>query len=149
MSVFEEVNTALLQAMKARDESRLRALRGIKSAFLLAKTEKGTESLSDEKEIQVLQKMLKQRKESLAIYTEQNRQDLARQEAEEIAVIETFLPAQLDDDALRSRLQEIIARMGASGKKDMGRVMGTAGKELAGLADGRKIAQIVTTLLGE
>lgn len=149
MALFDQINEDIKSAMKNKEEGRLRALRGIKSAFLLAKTEKGAnDELSPEKEIQVLQKLVKQRKESLEIYTAQNRSDLAAAEAEEIAVIETYLPKQMDVTELRTTLSAIIARVGAVGPQDMGKVMGAATKELAGKADGKLISGIVKELLG-
>ena len=149
MALFDQINEDIKSAMKNREEGRLRALRGIKSAFLLAKTEKGAnDELSPEKEIQVLQKLVKQRKESLEIYNAQNRKDLADVESEEIAVIESYLPKQMEESELRLILQTIISRVGASGPQDMGKVMGAATKELAGKADGRMISSIVKELLG-
>ena len=148
MSLFDQINEDMKSAMKNKEEGRLRALRGIKSAFLLAKTEKGAgDELTSEKEIQVLQKLVKQRKESFEIYSQQNRKDLADVEAEEIAVIETYLPKQMDETELRNKLQEIITQVGASGPQDMGKVMGAATKELAGKADGKTISAIVKELL--
>jgi len=148
MSLFDQVNEDIKSAMKNKQEGRLRALRGIKSAFLLAKTEKGAaEELTAEKEIQVLQKLVKQRKESFEIYTQQNRKDLADAEAEEIAVIEAYLPKQMDEAELRTILQGLITRVGAAGPQDMGKVMGAASKELAGKADGKTISAIVKELL--
>lgn len=148
MGVFEQVNEDIKSAMKNREEGRLRGLRGIKSALLLAKTEKGAaDELTPEKEMQVLQKLVKQRKESLDIYTQQNRKDLADAEAEEIAVIEQYLPKQMEAAELRSVLTDIIKRSGASGPQDMGKVMGLATKELAGKADGKMISQLVKEIL--
>ena len=149
MSLFEQVNEDIKSAMKNREEGRLRALRGIKSAFLLAKTEKGaSEELTPEKEVQVLQKLVKQRKESYDIYVQQNRPDLASAEAEEIAVIEKYLPKQMDESDIRTAVKDIITKTGAQGQKDMGKVMGMATKELAGKADGKTISGIVKELLG-
>ncbi|MBC8172512.1 MAG: GatB/YqeY domain-containing protein [Chitinophagales bacterium] len=148
MNLFDQVNEDIKSAMKNREEGRLRALRGIKSALLLVKTEKGAaDELSAEKEMQVLQKLLKQRKESLEIYTQQNRADLAQIETEEIVVIEKYLPAQMGEDELRNILKSIIERVGASSPADMGKVMGVATKELAGKADGKMISQVVKELL--
>jgi uncharacterized protein len=148
MSIFDQVNEGIKTAMKNKEEATLRALRGVKSALLLAKTEKGAaDELSEEKEIQVLQKLVKQRKESLEIYTTQNRPELAAAEAEEIAVIEKFLPKQMDESELRTTLQSIIAAVGASGPQDMGKVMGAATKQLAGKADGKMISALVKELL--
>lgn len=148
MSIFDQVNEGIKNAMKNKEEATLRALRGVKSALLLAKTEKGAANeLSEEKEIQVLQKLVKQRKESLEIYTAQNRADLAAVESEEIAVIEKFLPKQMDEAEVRGILQNIIATVGASGPQDMGKVMGVATKQLAGKADGKLISTLVKELL--
>ncbi|MBK7037462.1 MAG: GatB/YqeY domain-containing protein [Bacteroidetes bacterium] len=148
MTIFDQVNEDIKTAMKNREEGRLRALRGVKSALLLAKTEKGADdTLSDEKEMQVLQKLLKQRKESFDIYTQQNRPELAEVEAEEIAVIEKFLPAQMSEDELRAILNTIIATMGATGPQDMGKVMGAATKQLAGKADGKAVSAMVKAML--
>ena len=150
MSIFDQVNEGIKNAMKNKEEATLRALRGVKSALLLAKTEKGAaDELSEEKEIQVLQKLVKQRKESLEIYTTQNRHELAVVEAEEIAVIEKFLPKQMDEATLRTELQNIIAAVGAAGPQDMGKVMGAATKQLAGKADGKMISQLVKELLAK
>ncbi len=148
MTIFDQVNEDIKTAMKNREEGRLRALRGVKSALLLAKTEKGADdTLSDEKEMQVLQKLLKQRKESFDIYTQQNRPELAEVEAEEIAVIEKFLPAQMSEDELRAILNTIISTMGATGPQDMGKVMGAATKQLAGKADGKAVSVMVKAML--
>jgi hypothetical protein len=148
MTLFELVNEDIKAAMKNKEEGRLRALRGIKSALLLAKTEKGAaDVLTPEKEIQVLQKLVKQRKESLEIYTRQNRKDLADAEAEEIAVIEKYLPKQMDETELRSILSALITKTGATGPQDMGKVMGIATKELAGKAEGKVISLLVKELL--
>lgn len=148
MTIFDQVNEDIKSAMKNREEGRLRALRGVKSALLLAKTEKGADdTLSNEKELQVLQKLLKQRKESFEIYTQQNRPELAEVEAEEIAVIEKFLPAQMSEDELRAILNTIIATMGATGPQDMGKVMGAATKQLAGKADGKAVSAMVKAML--
>ncbi|HRG29101.1 MAG TPA: GatB/YqeY domain-containing protein [Chitinophagales bacterium] len=150
MSIFDQVNEGIKNAMKNKEEATLRALRGVKSALLLAKTEKGAaDELSEEKEIQVLQKLVKQRKESLEIYTTQNRPELAAVEAEEIAVIEKFLPKQMDEATLRTELQNIITTVGAAGPQDMGKVMGAATKQLAGKADGKMISQLVKELLAK
>ncbi|HAE35817.1 MAG TPA: glutamyl-tRNA amidotransferase, partial [Bacteroidetes bacterium] len=137
MSLLDTVNKDIVQAMKSKEEATLRALRGIKSAILLAQTEKGaSDELSAEKEMQLLTKLVKQRKESLDIYTAQNRADLAADEAAEIAVIERYLPAQMSEDELKTALEKIIAETGASGPGDLGKVMGVATKSLAGKADG-------------
>ncbi|KRP07578.1 MAG: glutamyl-tRNA amidotransferase [Sphingobacteriales bacterium BACL12 MAG-120802-bin5] len=148
MSLTDTINNDIKTAMKSKDEAALRALRGIKSALLLAKTEKGAgDSISGEKELQILQKLVKQRKESLDIYVQQGRKDLADAEAEEIAVIERYLPAPMSEAELRAALTEIIATTGASGPADMGKVMGAATQQLAGKADGKTISAMVRTLL--
>jgi uncharacterized protein YqeY len=149
MSLFDQVNDGIKDAMKNKQEGRLRALRGIKAALLLAKTEKGAEdTLSDAKEMQVLTKMMKQREESYATYVAQNRNDLADAEKEEMDVIATFLPKQMSPEELRAEVTAIINQLGATGMKDMGRVMGTATKQLAGKTDGDKISVIVKEILG-
>ncbi|HWV71784.1 MAG TPA: GatB/YqeY domain-containing protein [Pseudosphingobacterium sp.] len=148
MSLENTINQDIKSAMLAKDEPRLRALRAIKSALLLAKTEKGaSEILSEDAEIKVLQKLMKQRKESAEIYQQQNRQDLYQIEKEEQDVIETYLPKQLGREEISERIQAIITQLGASGMKDMGRVMAMANKELAGTADGRTVSEIVKELL--
>ncbi|MEZ5014375.1 MAG: GatB/YqeY domain-containing protein [Chitinophagales bacterium] len=148
MGLFEQINEDIKSAMKNKEEARLRGLRGIKSALLLARTEKGAgDALTNEKEMQILQKLVKQRKESLDIYAQQGRTDLATAEQEEIDVIEHYLPKQMDEATLRTTLQQIIAQVGASGPQDMGKVMGTATKQLAGQADGKMISAIVKELL--
>jgi uncharacterized protein len=144
----QTINQEIKAAMLARNEARLRGLRAIKAAVLLAKTEKGAgENLGDDAELKVLQRLAKQRKESAEIYRTQNREDLYAIEMEELAVIEEFLPGQLSRDEITVILQGIIARTGAAGPRDMGKVMGPANKELAGRADGRLISEIVKELL--
>ncbi|MFN3939449.1 MAG: GatB/YqeY domain-containing protein [Chitinophagales bacterium] len=148
MDLFEKINEDLKTAMRNKDEAALRALRGVKSALLLAKTEKGAaDTLSAEKEIQVLQKLVKQRKESLEIYNTQNRPELAKAEEEEIAIIEKYLPAQMSESELKSVLLQIITQAGATSVSDLGKVMGIASKQLAGKADGKAIAAMVKQLL--
>lgn len=138
----------LKQAMKDKNEIALRTLRAIKAALLEAKTAADAKAvLTEADEMKLLQKMAKQRKDSLAIFKEQNREDLAQKEADELSVLETFLPQPLDDATLNAKIQEIVAQTGASGPADMGKVMGLANKQLAGQADGAKIAQIVKALL--
>ena len=134
--------------MLAKDNVRLRGLRAIKAAILLAKTEKGGgEVMTEDAEIKVLQKLAKQRKESAEIYKTQNREDLYQIEAEELEVIEAFLPKQLGREEIVAVIKEVIASTGASSVKDMGKVMGVANKELAGKADGRTISEVVKELL--
>lgn len=148
MDLFDRISDDIKKAMLAKDRVRLEALRGIKKEFLEAKTAKGSDgTLTDEAAMKVLVKMAKQRRESAAIYTEQSRQDLADGELAEVAVIEEYLPKQLSDEELTARLQEIIARVGATSPAMMGKVMGVATKELAGLADGRAISAKVKELL--
>jgi len=135
-------------AMKAKDEAALRGLRAIKAEIIKAKAEPGAAGeISPETENKMLQKMLKQRKDSLEIYRTQNRADLAKKEEEEIAIIERFLPAQLTEDQLKDELRKIIADVGASSPADMGKVMGAASKQLAGKADGKTISSAVRELL--
>jgi uncharacterized protein YqeY len=147
-SLEQKIMADLKAAMLAKDEAALRSLRAIKAAILLAKTAEGaTGELSEEAEIKLLQKMVKQRKDSLEIFQQQSRPELAQKEIEEIAVIEKFLPKQMDDAALRAALVAIVTRLGASSPADMGKVMGAANKELAGKADGKTIAAFVKELL--
>jgi len=148
MTLKERVDTDIKQAMLAKDKVRLQALRSIKSQVLLAETEKGAaEGISPDTEMKLLTKAAKQRRESAELYAQQGRADLEEVELSELAVIEEFLPKQLDEGDLRTRLVEIIQRVGASGPSDIGKVMGVASKELAGQADGRAISQIVGQLL--
>jgi len=148
MSLIDTVNADIKTAMKNKVEVDLRALRGIKSALLLAQTEKGaSDTISEEKEIQILQRLVKQRKESLDIYSKQGREDLAATESEEIEVIERYLPEQLSEEDLKKLLSEIITRVGATGPGDMGKVMGAATKELSGKADGKTVSALVRSLL--
>lgn len=147
-SLEQKIMVDLKAAMLAKDEAALRSLRAIKAAILLAKTAEGASGeLSEEAEIKLLQKMVKQRKDSLEIFQQQSRPELAQKEIEEIAIIEKFLPKQMDEAALRSVLAAIVARVGASSAADMGKVMGAANKELAGKADGKTIAVLVKELL--
>jgi hypothetical protein len=149
MSLFDQVSNDIKSAMLAKDKVRLEALRGIKKEFLEAKTAKGADGeLSDDTAMKILVKMVKQRKESAQIYTEQNRPDLAEPELAEAAVIETYLPKQMDEAELTEALKAIIAEVGATSAKEMGKVMGVASKRLAGLADGRAISAKVKELLG-
>ena len=144
----QEINQEIKTAMLSKNEARLRGLRAIKAAILLAKTEKGaSEELTEDTEIKVLQKLAKQRRESAEIYKTQNREDLYIIEIEELDVIEGFLPKQLSADEVRSQIKAIIESSGASSIKDMGKVMGLANKQLAGKADGKMISEIVKQLL--
>lgn len=151
MSLEQKVNTDLKTAMLAKDEAALRGLRAIKSAILLAKTAEGAAGteLSEDAEIKLLQKLVKQRKDSLEIFQQQNREDLAKKEQEEIAVIEKFLPKQMSAEELKAEVAAIIAATGASSPADMGKVMGVASKQLAGKADGKSISAAVKELLSK
>lgn len=140
----------LKTAMLAKDEKALRSLRAIKAAILLAKTSEGAGGeLKEDDEIKLLQKLVKQRKDSLEIYQQQNRTDLAQKEKEEIEIIEKFLPKQLSADELRSAIAAIISEVGATTPADMGKVMGAATKKLAGKADGKTISALVKELLSK
>jgi len=144
MSLQDKVMTEMKAAMRAKDTNKLEALRAVKSALLLAQTEAGgKEGLSEDDEMKLLQKLIKQRRESAAIYNEQGRADLAQPEMEQALVIQGFLPEQLSEEEIEKKVEEIIDRTGASGMQDMGKVMGVASKELAGKADGRTISTIV------
>lgn len=150
MAIFDTISADIKSAMLARDKVRLETLRGIKKEFLEARSAKGSDgTLSDEQATRIMTKMAKQRRETAQIYTEQNRPELAEAELAEAAVIEEYLPKALSDDELKQRLTDIIARVGAAGPKDMGRVMGTATKELAGQADGSRISVMVRELLAQ
>jgi uncharacterized protein YqeY len=150
MSLEQKVMAEMKDAMKSKDESTLRGLRAIKAEIIKAKTEPGAGGeVSSDKELSMLQKMMKQRKDSLEIYQQQNRPDLAKKEEEEIAVIEKFLPKQLSAEELKSELQQIIVETGASSPADMGKVMGAATKKLAGRADGKTISATVKELLAK
>ncbi|MCD6366575.1 MAG: GatB/YqeY domain-containing protein [Bacteroidales bacterium] len=147
MSLFEKVNQDIKQAMRDRNKERLEALRAIKAAFLLAKTEKGDDELSPEKELAIVQKLAKQRIDSAKIYKENNRLELYEVEMAQAKVIQEYLPKSMTDEELKTYLTELIAKVGATGMKDMGKVMGTATKELAGKADGSRISAMVKELL--
>lgn len=148
MDLFDRVSEDIKKAMLAKDRVRLEALRGIKKEFIEAKTAKGADgTLTDEAATKVLVKMAKQRRESAAIYTEQNRPELAETELAEAAVIDEYLPKQLSDEELTAELRKIIAETGATDAKMMGKVMGVATKKLAGRADGRAISARVKELL--
>lgn len=150
MSLEQKIMAQLKTAMLAKDEKALRSLRAIKAAILLAKTSEGAGGeLKEEDEIKMLQKLVKQRKDSLEIYQQQNRQDLAQKELEEIEVIEKFLPRQLSMDELKQELTGIIQQVGAASPADMGKVMGAATKKLGGKADGKAIAAMVKELLSK
>lgn len=146
--LISQIDQDIKQAMLAKQEARLRGLRAIKSALLLARTEKGaSEELNAETEIKVLQKLVKQRKESADIYQAQNREDLYKIEVEEMEVIEAYLPKQMSREEVEAYLKDLIGRVGATSVKDMGKVMGAANKELAGKADGKTISELVKQLL--
>lgn len=148
MNLFDQVSNDIKSAMLAKDKVRLEALRGIKKEFLEAKTAKGADGeLTDDMAMKILAKMVKQRKESAQIYTEQNRPDLAEPELAEAAVIETYLPKQMTEEELTEALKAIIAQVGATIPQEMGKVMGVATKQLAGRADGRAISAKVKELL--
>lgn len=146
--LFDQVSAAIKTAMLARDKVALEALRGIKKEFIEAKTAKGSDgNLTDEVAIKILQKMVKQRKESAQIYTEQNRPELAETELAEAEVIEKYLPAQMSKEELEAVVAEIISQVGAIGPQDMGKVMGVATKQLAGKTEGKLISEMVKSLL--
>lgn len=147
MSLQEQVDQDIKTAMLAKDSVRLRGLRAIKSAVLLAKTEKGNAELTEDIEIKLLQKLVKQRKESAEIYQQQNRPDLLAIEKEEQEVIEKYLPAQLSAAEIEAKIKDIFAQNGLSGMKDMGKAMGLVNAALAGKADGKTISAIVKSLL--
>jgi len=148
MSLEQKIMADMKDAMKAKNEADLRGLRAIKAEIIKAKTEPGAGGeISAEKEIAMLQKMVKQRRDSLDIYRQQGREDLARKEEEEIALVEKFLPRQLTTEELTEELRAVIAETGAASPADMGKVMGAANKKLAGRADGKAIAAVVKQLL--
>jgi uncharacterized protein YqeY len=133
--------------MLAKEKTRLESLRAIKAAILLAKTADGSESIADEAVVKIIQKLVKQRKETAEIYKQQNREELAAQELAEAAAMEVYLPKQMSEEELEAELKKIIAQVGATGPQDMGKVMGTATKALAGKAEGRMISAMVKKLL--
>ena len=148
MSLQENIDKDIKSAMLSKDAARLRGLRAIKAALLVAKSEKGaTDLLTDETEIKVLQKLVKQRKESAEIYQQQNRDDLYQIELEEMQVIEAYLPKQMSREEVAVHVKDAIVRSGAVSMKDMGKVMGLVNKELAGKADGKAISELVKELL--
>lgn len=149
MEMFDRISNDIKDAMKAKDKVRLETLRNIKKVFLEAKTAPGAnDTLTDDAALKIMQKLVKQGKDSAALYTEQGRADLAEAELAQVAVIETYLPKQMSAEELEAALKTIIAEVGAEGPKDMGKVMGTATKKLAGLAEGRAISAKVKELLG-
>ena len=148
MTLENQIQEELKAAMKAKDAAKLTAIRGVKAAIMLAKTAEGaTGELTDADVVKIIQKLVKQRKESAAQYTEAGRPELASAELAEVVVMEVFLPKQLTEAEIEERLKAIIAEVGATSAKDMGKVMGTATKALAGLADGRVISALVKKLL--
>ena len=147
MTLEERINQDLKEAMKSKDKATVRGIRAIKQSILLFKTDGSGEELTPDKEIKMLQKLVKQRKESLEIYEKQNREDLAEIEREEIAVIERYLPEQLGEEALKAEVEAIVREIGATSMQDMGKVMGIASQRLAGRADGKAISEVVRRLL--
>ncbi len=147
MSMEQQIQQDIKAAMLAKEKTRLESLRAIKAAILLAKTADGSESIADEAVVKIIQKLVKQRKETAEIYRQQNREELAAQELAEAAAMEVYLPKQLSEEELEAELKKIIAQVGATGPQDMGKVMGTATKALAGKADGRAISALVKKLL--
>lgn len=148
MDLFEKVSKDIIAAMKAKDKVRLEALRNVKKFFIEAKTQPGAnDTLTDEAAMKIMQKLVKQGKDSADIYMSQNRQDLADAELAQVAVIEEYLPKQLSREELEVKIREIVAETGASGMKDMGKVMGAATAKLAGLAEGKVISEIVRSIL--
>ena len=148
MDLFEQISNDIKEAMKAKDKVRLETLRNVKKCFLEAKTAPGAnDTLTDDAALKIMQKLVKQGKDSASVYEGQGRADLAEEMAQ-VRVIEAYLPKQLFPEELEAKLKEIIARVGATSGKDMGKVMGVASKELAGLAEGRAISAKVKELLG-
>ncbi len=150
MNLEQRVMAEMKDAMKSKNEAALRGLRAIKAAIIIAKTAEGAGGeLKEEDETKLVQKLVKQRKDSLEIYEKQNREDLAKTEREEIAILEKFLPEQMSDQELRKQLAVIIAETGASSPADMGKVMGIASKKFAGQAEGKAISTAVKELLSK
>ncbi|MDX1684378.1 MAG: GatB/YqeY domain-containing protein [Saprospiraceae bacterium] len=147
MDYTAKLNSDLKEAMKAKDQAAMRSIRAIKAAILLAETESGAKKVDEKKFIQIVQKLIKQRKDSLEIYEKQGREDLAVVEREEIRVLEEYLPEQLSKEELEKELKAIIDQVGAESMKDMGKVMGVATQKLAGRADGKTISSVVKELL--
>ena len=149
MDLFDQISNDIKEAMKAKDKVKLETLRNVKKFFLEAKTAPGAnDTLTDDAALKIMQKLVKQGKDSAAVYEQQGRADLAEAELAQVKEIEAYLPKQLSAEELEARLKEIIARTGATSGKDMGKVMGVASKELAGLAEGRAISAKVKELLG-
>ena len=147
MSMELQIQQDIKAAMLAKEKVRLESLRAIKAAILLAKTADGSESIADEAVVKIIQKLVKQRKETAEIYKQQNREELAAQELAEAAAMEVYLPKQMSEEELEAELKKIIAQVGATGPQDMGKVMGTATKALAGKAEGKAISALVKKLL--
>lgn len=147
MSLQQKVMSQLKEAMKAKDKVALESLRAIKSALLLAQTSGDKKELTEEDEIKLVQKLVKQRKESADLYTKQGREDLAKPELAQAEILSQFLPEQVSEEELKKVISEIINQVGASSMKDMGKVMGLASKQLAGKADGKAISGVVKQLL--
>lgn len=149
MSLKTQIDADIKAAMLARDSAKLLALRDIKKVILIEETKPGAEALTEADEMRILQKAVKQRKDSAEIYKTQNRPELLEKELAEIAIIETYLPAAMSADELKGIISDIIAKVGATSPADMGKVMGVASKELAGKAEGRAISEMVKTLLAQ
>jgi len=148
MSLFDQINDDIKKAMLAKEKEKLEALRSIKAAFLVAKTEKGaSDVLSEDAEIKIIQKLVKQRKDAAEVYKANNREELYAKEAAEAQIIEQYLPAQMSDDEVSKAINAIIAQVGAKGPQDMGKVMGVASKQLSGKAEGKVISLKVKELL--
>lgn len=147
MRLEEKIQQDIKAAMLAKEREKLESLRAIKAAILLAKTADGSESIADDALVKIIQKLVKQRKETAVIYTEQNRPELAEKELMEASYMEVYLPKQLSEEELTAEIKKIIAEVGATSAKEMGKVMGVASKALAGKADGRAISTIVKSLL--
>ena len=147
MLLFEKINIDIKQAMLNKEKEKLEALRSIKAAFLIAKTEKGSDELTSEKEISIIQKLVKQRKDSATVYIENNRPELAEKETKEAKFISVYLPKQMSEEEIVVELKTVISELGASSMKDMGKVMGIATKKMAGKADGKIISAKVKELL--
>ena len=148
MSLTERVSSDLIAAMKGGDKVALEAIRAAKTAFLLARSDKGQETLTSDEELKIIQKLVKQRRESADIFKQNNRPELAEKEVAEADALDKYLPAKMSEAELEKVLKDIIARVGAASPADMGKVMGVATKELAGKADGREISAKVRQLLG-
>ena len=147
MSMEQQIQQDTKAAMLVKEKTRLESLRAIKAAITLAKTADGSESIADEAVVKIIQKLVKQRKETAEIYKQQNREELAAQELAEAAAMQVYLPKQLSEEELEAELKKIIAQVGATGPQDMGKVMGTATKALAGKAEGKAISALVKKLL--